>query len=1539
MPQDETIKLGYDVSGVEAAAGKANRAIESNEKTFERAGQAAVKATEVQAAQLVRLTERSRASINRTVEQAQRRAAAVQGETAVQRVQQERARDIRRVQGDPAALVKVSEAYRQIEEAAARADRAARLEESAKGMERARAAARTLEDSIAGANRELDIAKRRRDEEVQRKLEESTRRAAAAIREKLAAVEKSNAAAARSKAIIEEEIRALERRAAAAGKSPVARLQEERSGALQRAAGNQAEVDRVTAAYGRLIAAQRAADNAALLDKAQVASRRAAAGAREFEKALVANQRALELERAAVEKSVRSLETRAVEAQKATGILTKEAAARRNIAAITEERRDFLANFKGNTTQIERAKLAFDRLIEAERKAEREAASLEKRFRSMGESLSTVGRAMTFAITIPMAAAAGAAVFLYGKLELARIGFTTMLGSAERAGQFLRELAAFALTTPFEFRELIPMAQRLRAFGFQAREVIPILGAVGSAVAALGGGADLIDRITLALGQMQAKGKVSHEEVRQLAEAGIPVWDVLSKKIGVSVPEAMKLAEKGAIRASVAIPAILTDMTQRFGGLLEKQNQTTIGQFSNLKDRLGFLAMDVGRVLDPVAASLIKFAASTIGFLQQLVTQFSLLPQPVQTATIAIVGLIAVAGPAAAALGALSRALAFLYGAQFAGAVTNLLSLGSGVRGLAAMAGGAIGPLTLMETRLLLLGKAAAVVGAAFAGWYLGKALDQLLGFNRHIDDAVASANKLKRAGDEMTKFAANKLFESLKARGVVIKQSGQSLEAWTIQLRQAAEQLSVFDDIARRNANQPDAGALERATAAEKRALEFRDGAVRRELEGMAAVEERRRQALREFGITTRARVLIEEAAAALRLKVIEDAEKKAQSFRDSATARELTGLERVQEQRRQAIAELDRQGLTPAQRVKALGLIDEGTQALTQKYYDGLLKQAEDFYDTSARVSAEGFDRTAQLRDEYLEKVKDNAAAVEVVNRAILIREKRLTDDLALELQRRVRERELASLDAGRDTQLRGVQALEAQILRLGDGFANQAVAQKIELEQRKSAIEQEYLLKRAEIESDILNKRAFREAELAQTAAQKNAILDRARQDSLDIEERAIQKIQEVREQSSIRTMEIIRDEQQRVFDAIQRQAENLFDSMLQGAKSFGDALKRIMLSALLTPVKQAFSTAVASILTGAQTGAPSFGGAAGRGGLLGRVFGGAALASSLAIGAPGAPGGTPGFAGPVSSISVAAPAIAGAPGGTPGIAGPVGGLSTASRFGLGVNAAGLKQFLGFGSSSIATGAGRATTTATLGGKLTALGKSDAALGAGIALGADGLRRGGALGLAETTAGGALIGFRFGGPVGAAIGAAVGFAAGTIRLFIKGAQEKIVEKVKKVYGITITKGFARDPLLGIIKQQFGGNIDLGIRSKQVRDLIELYAMSTGQERGGALAPQVQASRFTQSGGAFTAAATYSNGQLVGSAAPIGAAPQVVVRSVQLVVNGQAATDALEGRIAPVVSRSPEAVAKAQATATRLSIRRRQAAADTLAPGVLVS
>lgn len=171
-----------------------------------------------------------------------------------------------------------------------------------------------------------------------------------------------------------------------------------------------------------------------------------------------------------------------------------------------------------------------------------------------------------------------------GEMEQANVAFTTMLRSGEKAKKFLEELQRFSIQTPFELPQLMDASRKLLAYGFAAEKVIPILKDVGDATAGLGLGSEGIARITLALGQMRAKGKITGEEMRQLAEAGIPAWNYIAKMMNVTTQQAMKLAEKGLIPAEKGIEAILRGMRTNFAGLMEKQSRTLFGLLSILRE-------------------------------------------------------------------------------------------------------------------------------------------------------------------------------------------------------------------------------------------------------------------------------------------------------------------------------------------------------------------------------------------------------------------------------------------------------------------------------------------------------------------------------------------------------------------------------------------------------------------------------------------------------------------------------------------------------------------------------------------------------------------------------------------------------------------------------------------------------------------------------------------------------------------------------------------------------------------------------------------
>lgn len=179
------------------------------------------------------------------------------------------------------------------------------------------------------------------------------------------------------------------------------------------------------------------------------------------------------------------------------------------------------------------------------------------------------------------------------QLEQVNIGFTTMFKSANTSKKMLEELKDFAAKTPFEFPELLEATQRMKALGFEASELLPTLKAVGDAAAGLGGGSELINRIILALGQMKAKGKVSGEEMRQLAESGIPAYEMLAEVLGVSIPEAMEMTRKGIVSSDQAISTFVQKMEERFPNMMKNMENTWQGATSTISDNLRFILADM----------------------------------------------------------------------------------------------------------------------------------------------------------------------------------------------------------------------------------------------------------------------------------------------------------------------------------------------------------------------------------------------------------------------------------------------------------------------------------------------------------------------------------------------------------------------------------------------------------------------------------------------------------------------------------------------------------------------------------------------------------------------------------------------------------------------------------------------------------------------------------------------------------------------------------------------------------------------------------
>lgn len=233
--------------------------------------------------------------------------------------------------------------------------------------------------------------------------------------------------------------------------------------------------------------------------------------------------------------------------------------------------------------------------------------------RRFGSALGNIVKGGVVALGALSVAAAATGLKTAASMEQAKIGFTTMLGSAKAAKVFLADLSKFAAKTPFEFPELQTAASSLVSAGIEADKVIPIMTTLGDVTAGMGTGSEGIKRATVALQQMNAAGKITGEDLNQLRDAGIPVYDLLSKALGKTKAEVVSLAQKGKLGGDALAKMMKALETgkglERFNGLMKKQSKSLSGTWSTLKDTINMGLADAVKPALPLVKRLVNVAS------------------------------------------------------------------------------------------------------------------------------------------------------------------------------------------------------------------------------------------------------------------------------------------------------------------------------------------------------------------------------------------------------------------------------------------------------------------------------------------------------------------------------------------------------------------------------------------------------------------------------------------------------------------------------------------------------------------------------------------------------------------------------------------------------------------------------------------------------------------------------------------------------------------------------------------------------------------
>ena len=214
-----------------------------------------------------------------------------------------------------------------------------------------------------------------------------------------------------------------------------------------------------------------------------------------------------------------------------------------------------------------------------------------------------------------------AARFVFVKtaeLESQARSLQVLTGSAEKAGQIIKELQQLGAVTPFTSSELIDSAKRLQAFGVEANKVVETTRRLADVSGATG--AELQGLVT-AYGQVQAKGRLQGEELLQFQERGVALQQELRKQYNLSGEEFQDALSKGKISAEAVEFAIqsLTNAGGKYANGAIAQSDTLNGRFSTLQDGIEGLARTIGTALTPAIKAVLNEAIFAINTINQLI--------------------------------------------------------------------------------------------------------------------------------------------------------------------------------------------------------------------------------------------------------------------------------------------------------------------------------------------------------------------------------------------------------------------------------------------------------------------------------------------------------------------------------------------------------------------------------------------------------------------------------------------------------------------------------------------------------------------------------------------------------------------------------------------------------------------------------------------------------------------------------------------------------------------------------------------------------
>jgi tape measure domain-containing protein len=202
-----------------------------------------------------------------------------------------------------------------------------------------------------------------------------------------------------------------------------------------------------------------------------------------------------------------------------------------------------------------------------------DAAAFQRTVNGLPQSVQRVSGQMSAAFAgIGFLALAKQALDTVTSMDRLRRGMTTLEGSAQGAEQRLRELQEAAQLPGVDFEQAVKADIKLRSVGMSAEMSKGAIVEMGNALSLAGGTSADLEGVVLALTQIISKGKVSAEEINQIAERVPQVRAVMKDVFGTADTEALQKMKIDAEDFVNALIGGFSNLDRATAGLDEKMS-------------------------------------------------------------------------------------------------------------------------------------------------------------------------------------------------------------------------------------------------------------------------------------------------------------------------------------------------------------------------------------------------------------------------------------------------------------------------------------------------------------------------------------------------------------------------------------------------------------------------------------------------------------------------------------------------------------------------------------------------------------------------------------------------------------------------------------------------------------------------------------------------------------------------------------------------------------------------------------------------------